>query len=97
MAKKVTFTLDETTIDRLQVTAERLGRSKSQVVREAIAEYHERSGRLSERERRRLLTAFDRLLPEIPRRSPDEVDRELEQVRLARRRGERGGRGRSRA
>ena len=82
---KATFTLDIATIRRLEQTAERLGRAKSQVVREAIHEYSERVGRLSERERLRMLSAFDELVPAIPARPDSEVDRELRAIRDARR------------
>jgi len=82
---KVTFTLDAETVSRLRVTAERLALPKSAVVREAIRDFSDRAGRLSERERRRLLQAFDRLVPAIPRRPLREVDRELAEVRNARR------------
>ena len=84
---KVTFTFDEATISLLNQTAERLAKSKSEVVREAIYSYHERIGRLSERERRYLLAVFDRLVPKIPVRPEAEVDRELNAIRRARRGG----------
>lgn len=87
VATKVTFTLDEDTVDRLRVTAERLARPKSQIVREAIRDFSERAGRLSERERRRLLEAFDRLVPAIPARPLSDVERELAGLRRARRSG----------
>lgn len=84
---KATFTLDEETIARLTQTAERLRRSKSQVVREAILDFSERVDRLGERERLSLLRAFDELVPEIPMRSEAEVDAELEELRESRRAG----------
>ncbi len=87
MVRKVTFTLDEQTIHRLQSAAERLNKPKSEVVREAIADYHERVGRLSEGERLRMLEALDRLLPKIPRRPQAEVTREIAAIRAARRSG----------
>lgn len=87
---KATFTIDEVTAARLAETAERLKRSKSEVVREAILDYSERADRLSERERRRLLNVFDELLPAIPRRAASEVDTELDQLRASRRGGRRG-------
>jgi hypothetical protein len=94
---KVTFTLDRDTIDRLRATAERLALPKSEVVREAIRDFSDRAGRLSERERRRLLEAFDRLVPEIPVRPRRDVERELAGLRRARRAGgRRSGRGRGR-
>jgi len=87
VAVKVTFTLDEKTITRLNEAAQRLSMPKSEVVREAIQEYHSRMGKLSDAERRRMLEAFDRLVPAIPGRSAAEVDRELADLRKARRSG----------
>jgi hypothetical protein len=84
---KVTFTLDGDTIARLRATADRLAIAKSAVVREAIREFSERVGRLGERERRRLLETFDRLVPRIPSRPLREVERELADLRRARRLG----------
>ena len=87
---KMTFSLDPTTAGRLESTAATLHKPKSEVVREAIREYAERVGRLTESERRRLLAAFDELVPAIPTRPSDEVDAELAQLRRARRTGGRG-------
>jgi predicted DNA-binding protein len=91
MATKVTFTLDEQTIRRLESAAERLRKPKSEIVREAIGEYHERIGRLSEAEKQRLLRVIRDLAPTVPRRRPGEVEREIEEVRTARRSGGRRG------
>jgi hypothetical protein len=91
MATKVTFTLDDQTIRRLESTAERLRKPKSEIVREAIGEYHDRIGRLSEVERQRLLRVIRELVPSIPCRPPAEVEREIEEVRFARRGGGRRG------
>ncbi len=82
---KVTFTLDQTTVTRLQEAAARLALPKSEVVREAISEFYERIGRLSERERLSLLRTFDEVVPRIPRRDLRQVERELKAVRRARR------------
>ena len=82
---KVTFTLDKPTVARLREAAERLGKPKSSVVREAIHDYHDRIGKLSERERRRMLRVFDELLPRIPAKPGSTVDSELKEVRRARR------------
>lgn len=84
-AIKVTFTLDPATIRRLRDAAARLALPKSQVVRQAIADYHERIGRLSGRERLRLLRTFDRVVPRIPQRDASDVEAELKQIRDARR------------
>jgi hypothetical protein len=83
----MTFSLDEETARTLDRTAERLDMPKSQVVREAIAEYGARSDRLSAEEQRRLLAAFDTLVPKIPSRPAREVDAELKALRQARRSG----------
>jgi hypothetical protein len=88
MAKaKVTFTLDQATIDRLSQAADRLAMPKSEVVREAIHDYYDRLGKLSERERIRLLQVFDEYVPRIPARPQAEVDSELKSVRQSRRTG----------
>ncbi len=50
---KVTFTLDDTTVARLNETARRLSKPKSELVREAIKAYHAKSDRLSDAERER--------------------------------------------
>jgi len=93
---KVTFTLDDDTVATLRRSAGRLGKPQSLVVREAIAEYAARAGRLSERERADWLRTFDTLMPASPERSARAVDAEIAEVRAARRRGGRraGRRGR---
>ena len=88
MAKvKATFTLDQTTIKRLQLAAQRLRKPKSQIVREAIHEYTERIGRLSEEERVRMLRALDEFEAKVPPRPRHEVEAELKAIRETRRSG----------
>ena len=84
---KVTFTIDETTNHLLRDAAKLLAKPKSDVVREAIRDYHARMGRLGERERQRMLRAFDELVPRIPSKPAKEVDAEIRSVRQARRTG----------
>ncbi len=84
---KVTFTLDSKTIERLENAADRLAIPKSEVVREAIAEFHDQLGRLSEKERTALLRTFDEVVPRIAPRSAKNVGRELAAIRQARRSG----------
>ncbi len=84
---KVTFTLDEKTVARLNRAAQRLHMPKSQVVREAIGEYSARIGRLSDEERVRMLKVFDEAVARIPKRPQEEVEREIREVRDARRAG----------
>ena len=87
---KVTFTLDDETVDRLRRVARRRAKPQSQVVREALKEYEARSEKLSTDERAHMLETFDRLVPNIPRRPAARADAELRQIRAARRRWGRG-------
>jgi hypothetical protein len=82
---KVTFTLDAETVGRIEDAANRLAKPKSQVVREAVADYHSRIGHLSENERIRMLKVFDAVVPAIPVRPEREVDAELLEIRRTRR------------
>ena len=92
---KRTFTFDEATSLRLDRTAHRLSKSKSEVVREAIRVYSEQVGLLSEEERTHMLATFDRVVPCIPGRPVEEVEAELEEVRQARGSGGRRSEGES--
>lgn len=85
--RKVTFTLDEATVGRLRRAAERLSKAQSEVVREAIRDYSERVGKLSETERLALLERFDALVPRIPSRPLRKVNEEIRTVRESRRSG----------
>lgn len=84
---KVTFTLDRATVALLRRAAERLSKSRSEIVREAIRDYSDRIGKLSERERLRMLETFDKVVPRVPSRPLDEVEAELKEIRWARRGG----------
>lgn len=89
---KATFTFDAVTTRHLADAAVRLGKPKSEIVRDAINEYHSRLDRLTDEERDRMLAAFDRLHPAIAPRPRAEIDRELREIRSARKRwGKRGG------
>lgn len=82
---KVTFTVDDATVRTLRTTAERLGKPQSLIVREAIADYAARAGRLTEAERRRMLKTVDAMMRQPPTRAQAQVTRELHDVRRARR------------
>jgi predicted transcriptional regulator len=84
---KVTFTVDDETVRTLRTMAERLGKPQSMVVREAVAEYGARAGRLTEGERRRMLAAIDAMMARPATRSRAAVDREVKAIRRARRHG----------
>lgn len=84
---RVTFSLDEDTVAEIRRTAARLRKPQSHVVREAVAEYAARSGRLSDDERRQALAVLERLRAARPTRPATDVDRELRRLRAARRAG----------
>jgi predicted transcriptional regulator len=84
---RATFSLDLATIQEIRRIAERLHKPQSQVIREAVADYAERTDRLSERERRHLLHVLEGLRATRPARTATEVDAELRAVRRARRDG----------
>jgi predicted transcriptional regulator len=83
---KVTFTLDDQTVERLRRTASRLAKPQSYVVREAVREYEARSTKLSDEERARMLALVDRMVQEPHTRTAAEVDAELREIRASRRR-----------
>jgi hypothetical protein len=84
---RVTFSLDERTVEAIRRTAARLHRPQSQVVREAVAEYAARTDRLSDGERREALAVLARLRRTRPSRAAPAVDAELRAIRAARRHG----------
>ena len=84
---RATFSLDEATIAEIKRTAERLKKPQSHVIREAVADYAARTDRLSERERRRVLSVLEHLRSARPTRSEESVDKELAEIRAARRGG----------
>jgi len=84
---KFTFVFDDETARTLRTTAERLGKSQSLVVREAVAEYAAHAGRLTDAERRRMLGAIDALMRRPASRSREAVAAEIRAVRKARRHG----------
>jgi metal-responsive CopG/Arc/MetJ family transcriptional regulator len=87
MAVKMTFSLDETTVDALNRTAGRLAKPKSEVVREAILEYETKSDRMSDAERLRKLRVLEAIMKRPSTRSQAEADREIAEIRRARRSG----------
>ena len=84
---KVTFTFDQATIRRLDDAAARLAKPKSEIVRDAIQEYHQRIGRLSESEKQRMIKALQEYYAKVPKRDQRETEAELTEIRRARRHG----------
>ena len=82
---KATFVLNEESARKLTLAAERTGKPKSEVVREAIIEYSDRTDRLTDEERDRMLAEIESWEHEPPTRPQHEVDAELEELRRVRR------------
>jgi predicted transcriptional regulator len=85
---KATFTLDDETLRTIRKLADRGRKPQSHVVREAVAHYAAREEKLSPEERDRILEALDELKRRPPQpgdKTAEDVDRELEELRLARR------------
>jgi predicted transcriptional regulator len=87
---KVTFTLDDATVKQIRDSAARLNQPQSAIVREAVKQYSQRNGKMSEEERVRRLALFDALVPLIRKRPQREVEAELAEIRRARGHGWRG-------
>ena len=84
---RITFSLDDATVDQIRRTAARLRKPQSHIVREAVAEYAARGDRLSEGERLHALGVLERLRDAKATRPAADVDRELQSHRAARRAG----------
>lgn len=87
---KMTFSLDEATAARLDDAATTLHKPKSEIVRDAIGDFADRMGQLTEAERIRLLGVFDQVVTEIPDGPVEAVESELRDIRRARQRVRRG-------
>ncbi|HEX5108078.1 MAG TPA: ribbon-helix-helix domain-containing protein [Vicinamibacterales bacterium] len=84
---KLTFSLDPETVQLLRAVSERRRKPQSLVVREAIAEYAARDEKLTDAERARKLEVLATLASLPSTRGQASVDRELREVRRARRAG----------
>ncbi|HEY7186185.1 MAG TPA: ribbon-helix-helix protein, CopG family [Vicinamibacterales bacterium] len=85
---KATFTLDDDTLRTIRKLADRSRKPQSLVVREAVAHYAAREEKLSADERDRLLRVLDEMISRPARpddKTAEDVDRELRQLRHARR------------
>ena len=84
---KVTFSLDQGSVQTLRRVAERSRKPQSLIVREAIAHYAEREEVLSPDERDRLLATLHRIKQRPTTRPASAVRAELEEIRRSRRAG----------
>jgi hypothetical protein len=82
---KVTFSLDERTVATIRKLAERQKKPQSLVVREAVSHYAAKEDLLTPEERDHFLKVLHELGPKLPDRSREDVDRELAEIRAARR------------
>jgi len=83
----VTFSLDDEAVRLLRRIAERTRKPQSLVIREAIAQYAAREEKLSDEERERLLNVLRDISTQPVTRQQADVDRELQDIRRARRTG----------
>ena len=81
---KVTFTLDETTVEQLAQAATLRSIPKSQAVREAIVDYHAKGDHVSEEERLRKLRFLHAYMKQRPSGTKADMDRELRALRRSR-------------
>lgn len=84
MATKVTLTLDDETVARIEKAAASLAIPKSQVVRQAMRGFQIPPAPLTEAERKHRVRVFNELLAKIPMRPQTDVDRELREIQEAR-------------
>jgi predicted DNA-binding protein len=84
---KLTFSLDDETVDALRKAAQRTRKTQSLIVREAIAQYASGEDLLSDSDRERLMGVLRRIRSRPATRSKAEVDRELQAIRRSRRTG----------
>jgi predicted DNA-binding protein len=84
---KLTFSMDDLSVQTLRRIAERSRKPQSLIVREAIAQYAEREELLSPEERTRLLAVLHRIRQRPATRPASEVGEELREIRRSRRTG----------
>ena len=84
---KVTFTLDDETVEAIRALAARKRKPQSLVVREAVAAYAGQEEKLTDSERTRRLRLLDDLSSRPATRPQAQVETELRALRRGRRSG----------
>ena len=84
---KVTFTLDDATVEAIRAIAARKNKPRSLVIREAVAAYASQEEKLDDAERARRLRVLDDLMARPRTRPQVQVDDDLREIRRARRVG----------
>ncbi len=87
MSIKVTYTLDNETVERIRQAATRANKPQSAIVREAVARYAATPDGPGHEDVRRKLRILDAILAMPPTRTAQAVDRELRALRKSRRTG----------
>lgn len=88
MAREYTLTLSDATIERIESVAENLGKSNNEVIEDLMAEHHdELPDRLSDAERQRMLKVLERIRNRPSSKTDEDVRREIEEIRAARKSG----------
>ena len=82
---KLTFTLDDQTVQKLRRAAERHNKPQSWVVREAVADYAAKSDMLTPEEKARMLEALERFKRTPITGTSADVEREIAEIRASRR------------
>src|SRR5919204_4063843 len=82
---KLTFSLDEATVEKLRKTAQRLRKPQSVVVREAIGQYAAQEDLTTPEERERILKAIAEFKKRPITRTREDALREIEEIRRSRR------------
>jgi pyruvate formate-lyase activating enzyme-like uncharacterized protein len=84
MAKEITLTLDDETIQQIERLARLLHRSAGEIVEDAMQHLQPTPRPLSDEERQRRLKALDEMRKRPSTKSQEEVQREIEEIRAAR-------------
>jgi hypothetical protein len=84
---RITLAIDESTLASVDKAAARLSKPRAEMLRQAIESRYPNTGPISKEERARMLRVLDELMASPPTRPQREVDREIAEIRRARRSG----------
>jgi hypothetical protein len=87
MARDYTLTLEDETIQHIERLARLLHKSTGEIVESAMEYMHPTPRPMSDEERQRRLKALDEMRKRPSTKSQEEVQREIEEIRAARRGG----------
>jgi hypothetical protein len=87
MERELTLTLDEETIEQIERLARLLHKSTGKIVEDAMQSLQPTPRPLTEEERQRRLKLLEEMRKRPPTRPQEEVEREIKEIRAARRSG----------